>query len=68
MVARGILLDVPDPELGTVRMVAPTPRLSDTPPAVDWTGPALGAHNHGVYGALGLSTAEIDALTREGVI
>ena len=68
VVARGILLDVPDPELGTVRMVAPTPRLSDTPPAVDWTGPALGAHNHGVYGALGLSTAEIDALTREGVI
>jgi len=68
VIARRILLDVPDPELGTVRMVAPTPRLSDTPAATAWTGPALGAHNQLVYGALGLSAAEIDALEREGVI
>ena len=66
--ARGILLDVPDPELGAVRMVAPTPRLADTPAAVAWAGPALGAHNQLVYGALGLSSAEISALAREGVI
>src|SRR5262249_25810559 len=68
VIARGILLDAPDPELGAVRMVAPTPRLSDTPAAVAWTGPALGAHNQLVYGALGLSATEIDALGREGVI
>ena len=68
VIARGILLDVPDPELGAVRMVAPTPRLADTPAAVAWAGPALGAHNQLVYGALGLSSAEISALAREGVI
>jgi len=68
VIARGILLDAPDRELGAVRMVVPAPRLADTPAAVAWAGPALGAHNQLVYGALGLSSAEIDALAREGVI
>ena len=68
VIARGILLDVPDRELGTVKMVAPTPRLSETPAAVESAGPALGAHNREVYGALGLSDAELAMLTREGVI
>jgi crotonobetainyl-CoA:carnitine CoA-transferase CaiB-like acyl-CoA transferase len=68
VIARGILLDVPDPDLGAVRMVTPTPRLADTPAAVAWTGPALGAHNREVWGALGLGEEEIEALHREGVI
>ncbi|OLC12141.1 MAG: hypothetical protein AUH29_17285 [Candidatus Rokubacteria bacterium 13_1_40CM_69_27] len=68
VIARGILVDVPDPELGSVRMVAPTPRLGDTPAAITWAGPPLGAHNREVYGGLGLSDADLDALQREGVI
>ncbi|MGH7324544.1 MAG: CaiB/BaiF CoA transferase family protein [Candidatus Rokuibacteriota bacterium] len=68
VVARGILADVPDAELGQVRMIAPTPRLSDSPAAIGWTGPPLGAHNREVYGALGLSDAELVALHRDGVI
>jgi len=68
VVARGILVDVPDPELGTVRMTAPTPRLGETPAAIQWTGPALGAHNREVYEALGLDAAELDALSRDGII
>jgi crotonobetainyl-CoA:carnitine CoA-transferase CaiB-like acyl-CoA transferase len=66
--ARGILVDVPDPELGRVRMVAPTPRLAETPAAIGWAGPPLGAHNREVYGALGISDTELDALRRDGVI
>ncbi len=68
VVARGILVDVPDPELGTVRMTAPTPRLGETPAAIHWTGPALGAHNREVYESLGLDEAELHALTRDGII
>ncbi|HEY3066024.1 MAG TPA: CoA transferase [Methylomirabilota bacterium] len=68
VVARGILVDVPDPALGTVRMTAPTPRLADTPATVRWTGPALGAHNAEVYGALGLDDGELARLHREGVV
>ena len=66
--ARGILVDVADVELGSVRMVAPTPRLSATPAEIAWAGPPLGAHNQEVYGVLGISPEELDALRRDGVI
>jgi len=68
VVARGVLIDVPDPALGTVRMTAPTPRLAATPAAVRWPGPELGAHNREVYGALGLSDAELESLKRDGIV
>ena len=68
VVARSILVDVPDADLGTVRMTAPTPRLTDTPASVRWAGPPLGAHNRDVYTSLGLGAAEIDELKRVGII
>jgi crotonobetainyl-CoA:carnitine CoA-transferase CaiB-like acyl-CoA transferase len=68
VIARSILVDVPDPTLGAVRMTAPTPRLSATPAEVRWTGPPLGAHNREIYAALGLSDAELSQLTRDGII
>lgn len=68
VIARGILVDVPDPDLGAVRMTAPTPRLSATPAAIAWTGPALGAHNREVYAELGVDEAELARLHRDGVV
>jgi crotonobetainyl-CoA:carnitine CoA-transferase CaiB-like acyl-CoA transferase len=68
VIARGILVDVPDADLGAVRMTAPTPRLGETPAAIRWTGPALGAHNREVYEAMGLDDAELRALERDGII
>jgi crotonobetainyl-CoA:carnitine CoA-transferase CaiB-like acyl-CoA transferase len=67
--ARRTFVEVPDPELGTVTMTAPTPRLSETPGKVRWAGPALGAHNREVYaGELGLSDAELQKLKADGII
>jgi crotonobetainyl-CoA:carnitine CoA-transferase CaiB-like acyl-CoA transferase len=67
--ARHTFVDLPDPELGTATMSAPTPRLSDTPGTIRWVGPPLGAHNREVYaGELGLSDAEIERLEADGVI
>jgi crotonobetainyl-CoA:carnitine CoA-transferase CaiB-like acyl-CoA transferase len=67
--ARRTFVEVPDPELGTVTMTAPTPRLSETPGRVRWAGPALGAHNREVYaGELGLSDAELERLEADGII
>lgn len=68
VMARGLLVDVPDPELGPVRMTAPTPRLAATPAAIEWPGPPLGAHNGEVYGALGLGPDQLEALRRDGVV
>jgi crotonobetainyl-CoA:carnitine CoA-transferase CaiB-like acyl-CoA transferase len=46
----------------------PTPRLSDTPAAIRWAGPALGAHNREVYAALGIDAGELAELERDGVV
>jgi len=67
--ARHTFVDLPDAELGTATMSAPTPRLSDTPGTIRWVGPPLGAHNREVYaGELGLSDGEIERLKADGVI
>lgn len=67
--ARRTFVDLPDPQLGTVTMSAPTPRLSETPGTVRWAGPALGAHNREVYaGELGLTDSELDRLKAAGII
>jgi len=68
VLARGILMDVPDPVLGAVRMTAPTPRLSAAPASIRWVGPPLGAHNREVYTSIGLDDAEIEDLARDGII
>jgi crotonobetainyl-CoA:carnitine CoA-transferase CaiB-like acyl-CoA transferase len=68
VLARGVLVDVPDGELGSVRMTAPTPRLAATPASVRWPGPPLGAHNREVYGALGVSDAELETLRHDGIV
>jgi crotonobetainyl-CoA:carnitine CoA-transferase CaiB-like acyl-CoA transferase len=68
VVARGLLVDVPDLELGSVRMTAPTPRLVATPAAIRSTGPALGAHNREVYASLGIDEADLDAMARDGIV
>lgn len=67
--ARGDLVTVEDDELGSVRMVAPLARLSETPAEIRWAGPALGAHTDEVYREwLALSDDEIGALRDEGAI
>ncbi len=67
--ARRTFVELPDPQLGTVTMSAPTPRLSDTPGVIRWAGPALGAHNREVYASeMGLSDTELDRLKADGII
>jgi crotonobetainyl-CoA:carnitine CoA-transferase CaiB-like acyl-CoA transferase len=46
--ARGSVVELDDEELGTLRVPAPAPHLSRTPPRITSTGPALGAHTPSV--------------------
>jgi crotonobetainyl-CoA:carnitine CoA-transferase CaiB-like acyl-CoA transferase len=66
---RGMIVEIEDPDVGTVALPGIVPKLSRTPGAIAWAGPRMGAHNDEVYGRLlGLSPAEIDGLRRRGVI
>jgi len=52
-----------------VRMQNVFPKLSETPGAVRWAGPALGAHTAEVLGEkLGLGPERLDALKAAGVV
>ena len=67
--ARKVVVPVDDQDLGSIRMQAPTPRLSDTPGRINFTGPHLGQHHRKIYGdLLGLDAAEVDRRAQAGII
>jgi len=67
--ARGVFEDA---DLGggdKVKLPRMAPRLEATPGEMRWIGPALGEHNTDIYGRLlGYPAAELERLSREGVI
>ena len=65
---RGLLVDLPDAEMGTIPMHSVVPRLSATPGAIRRPAPALGEHTREVRGELGLDDADLDRLARAGLI
>ena len=68
-VARGNIVEVEDPEIGTFPMQNVVPRLTETPGEVRWTGPALGQHNDEVYGGLlGMGKEEREKLREGGIV
>ncbi|TXL77607.1 CoA transferase [Vineibacter terrae] len=67
--ARCDVIDVPDEELGTVKMQNAFPFMSRTPGRVRHAGPRLGAHNADILvRELGLTEAELGDLKSRGVI
>jgi crotonobetainyl-CoA:carnitine CoA-transferase CaiB-like acyl-CoA transferase len=68
VIAREILVDLPDDELGRLPMHNVIPRLSDTPGQLRRAAPALGEHTAEILGSLGLARAEIEGLAREGIV
>ena len=66
--ARETVTTVEDPDLGPVLMQNVIPRLSETPGAIEHTGPGLGEHNAEVYGELGVDPARRQELEADGVI
>jgi len=60
---------VPDAEIGPVKMAGVVPKFPDREEKAIEPAPDLGQHNHEIYcGLLGLSDAELAALTEAEVI
>jgi crotonobetainyl-CoA:carnitine CoA-transferase CaiB-like acyl-CoA transferase len=66
--ARGIVVDVPDEEMGTVPMHAVVPRLSATPGEIRTPAPVLGEHTASILQGIGCGEDELAALARAGTI
>jgi crotonobetainyl-CoA:carnitine CoA-transferase CaiB-like acyl-CoA transferase len=65
---RGIIVEVPDDEAGSVLMHNVIPRLSDTPGKLRHPAPALGQHTRDLLHGIGYSAERIAALAADGVI
>ena len=66
--ARGVLVEAPDDEAGSVLMHNIIPRLSETPGRMRNAAPALGLDSRSVLQSIGYSAARIDALAAAGTI
>lgn len=67
--SRGTFVEVPDPDLGTLRVQAPVVRLSATPGRITHLGRDLGADNEAVFGdLLGIDSDRLAALRAAGTI
>jgi formyl-CoA transferase len=65
---RGIVVEVPDADMGGVPMHAVVPRLSESPGRLRTPAPAVGEHNAEIYGRIGYSPERIAALAEGGVL
>jgi len=65
---RQVLQKVPVAGVGDVEVFGLTALFEKTPGSVDTPPPTLGEHNRAIYGALGLSEAELSDLKTKGVI
>jgi crotonobetainyl-CoA:carnitine CoA-transferase CaiB-like acyl-CoA transferase len=65
---RGVLVEAPDEEAGSVLMHNIIPRLSDTPGRLRSPAPGLGEHSRSVLESIGFAAALIDSFAADGVI
>lgn len=65
---RQMIVDVPEPERGTVRHLASPLKLSETPPSIRTPAPQLGQHTVTILHELGYTEAECQELKQAGVI
>lgn len=66
--ARRLLVDVPDPVLGSVRLVGSPIRMSQSPAARVEPAPGLGEHTDSILRHAGYRDDEISRLRAEGVV
>ena len=66
VLARGIVAEQPDEELGTIPVPTPPLRFAGTPATIRSAAPRLGQHTREVLAAAGYSDAQIEELVAQG--
>jgi crotonobetainyl-CoA:carnitine CoA-transferase CaiB-like acyl-CoA transferase len=64
----GLMGSYEHPVAGTVRVVAPAVRLSETPATIDRPAPMIGQHGREILAEYGIAATEIEALVAVGLM
>ena len=65
---RGVIVEAPDDDLGSVLMHNIIPRLSETPGRLRNPAPTLGQHTREILQSIGCDAARVAALAADGII
>jgi len=65
---RGVIVEAPDVEAGSVLMHNIIPRLSETPGRLRYPAPSLGQHSREILASIGCDAEQLAALAAAGVI
>ena len=68
VLAREMLVEMEDPDLGTIRNIGVPVKLSETPGSIRRRAPALGEHSAEILLEWGFGQNEVDGLLADGVI
>ena len=68
VIARELVADYPDPEMGQLPMHHVVPRLEGTPGSIRTPAPRLGEHNRALLAEIGIAGVDYDALVAAGVV
>ena len=68
VLARELVADYPDPDMGAFPMHHVVPRLSGTPASIRTRAPRLGEHNRALLAGLGINAAAYAKLAASGVV
>lgn len=68
VVARESVTELPDPELGSVKMQNVMFRMLGTPAELRWAGRPVGSDNEEVYGEVGIDPRQLAQLHARGVV
>ena len=68
VLAREMMVDTQDPELGTIHNIGVPVKLSDTPGSIRRRAPALGEHSAEILLEYGFARGEVHGLLADGVI
>ena len=66
--ARDMMVDLEDPELGTLHNIGIPVKLSATPGRIRHRAPGLGEHSRQILLEAGLSEEEVERLVEDGVV
>lgn len=68
VIARELIADYPDPDMGRMPMHGVVPRMLGTPGSIRTQAPGLGEHNREVLAGIGVVDEAFEALVRDGVV